>query len=91
MTPQEWTMQLEIEGFGDIRVCPIRPSDIPPESHTHDEETVHVILKGKLTITDAAGVATTYKQGDRVDFPAGTTHVTQTGPEGVKMIVGVRK
>ena len=91
MTPQEWTMQLEIEGFSDIRTVFIRPTDTPPEPCTHDQETVHVIMKGTLTITDADGVATTHKQGDRIDFPAGTTHVAQTGSEGVKMIVGVRE
>jgi quercetin dioxygenase-like cupin family protein len=91
MTPQEWTMQLEIEGFSDIQTVFIRPTDITPEPHTHDQETVHVITKGTLTITGSDGVVTTYKPGDRVDFPAGTTHVAQTGPEGVKMIVGVRE
>lgn len=91
MNQQEWEMQLETEGFSDIRVCPVKHSDIPPEPHTHDQETVHIILKGKLTITDEAGVTTTYEVGDRVDFPAGTTHTAATGPEGMKMIVGVKK
>lgn len=84
-------MTLEGDGFTNIKVVSIRPNDIAPEPHTHDQETAHVILKGKLLITDAAGVTATYEQGDRIDFPAGTTHVMKTGPEGVKMMVGVKK
>ncbi len=91
MTEQEWQMQLESDGFSDIGVVSIRPGDISPEPHTHEQETVHIILKGKLVITDAAGVESVYSQGDRVDFPAGTTHVAKTGPEGMKMMVGVKK
>ncbi len=84
-------MELETDGYTDIQLVSIRPDDLPAESHTHDQETVHVIMKGKLVITDAAGVETTYEQGDRVEFPAGTTHVAKTGPEGMKMLVGVKK
>ncbi|MCC6564080.1 cupin domain-containing protein [Candidatus Uhrbacteria bacterium] len=91
MTEQEWQMELETDGYTDIQVVSIRPGDMPNEPHTHDQETVHVILKGKLMITDAAGVTTTYEKDDRVDFPAGTNHIAQTGPEGMKMIVGVKK
>lgn len=91
MNQQEWEMQLETEGFSDIRLVTVRQDEMPNEPHTHDQETVHVVMKGKLMITDAAGVTTTYEVGDRVDFPAGTTHTAQTGPEGMKMIVGVKK
>lgn len=91
MNQQEWQIQLETEGFSDIGEVFIRSSDLPPESHTHDQATVHVILKGKLMITDEAGVTTTYEKGDRVDFPAGTTHTASTGPEGMKMLVGIKK
>ena len=84
-------MQLETEGFSDVSLVSIRPGDLPAETHTHDQETVHIIMKGKLMITDEAGVTTTYEVGDRVDFPAGTTHTAATGPEGMQMIVGVKR
>lgn len=91
MTEEEWNMTLEGDGFTDIKVVSIRPGDMTNEPHTHERETVHVILKGKLMVTDSAGVTTTYEKDDRVDFPAGTEHVTLTGPEGMKMMVGVKK
>lgn len=90
MNEQEWIKKLEEEGYTEPRAFPIGPNDIPPEPHTHDQQTVHVILQGELVITDDHG-SQTYKPGDRVDFFAGTTHTARTGPEGVKMIVGVKK
>lgn len=84
-------MTLEGDGFTDIKVVSIRPGNTSDEPRTHERETVHVVLKGKLLITDVAGVTTTYEQGDRVDFPSGTTHVMKTGPEGMKMMVGVKR
>ena len=84
-------MQLETEGFSGIEVVSIRPGDIPPEPHTHEQDTVHIILKGTLTIIDTDGTTNVYEQGDRVDFPAGTKHSASVGPEGMKMMVGVKK
>ncbi len=80
--------QLESEGFTDVRVCPIPPPEDLPE-HTHDEHTVHIILEGDLIITDHAGTHT-YHPGDRVDFPAGTTHKAKGTIENGRMVIGVK-
>jgi mannose-6-phosphate isomerase-like protein (cupin superfamily) len=72
MTEKEWIAALEQEGFTDVRVCPIPPRS-GASMHTHDQHTVHVILKGDLTITDDTGTKT-FSPGSRVDFPAGTKH-----------------
>jgi len=91
MTPQEWQMELETEAFSNIQTVSMQEGDIPAEPHTHPEHTVHIILKGQLEIIDAEGVSTIYKIGDRVDFPAGTTHVAKVGEQGLKMMIGTKK
>jgi len=88
MTETEWIQKLEDEGFTEVRVCPIPPElDMP--AHTHDVHTVHVILDGELVIADQAGERV-FRPGDRVEFPAGTTHRGWGKQDAGRMIVGVR-
>ncbi|MBI2448895.1 cupin domain-containing protein [Candidatus Pacearchaeota archaeon] len=89
MNKQELVKQLKKEGFTDVRVCPLPPNTDTPE-HTHDEHTVHVILSGGLEIFDSEG-RKTYHPGDRIEFPAGTTHKAKGLTKSGKMIVGVRR
>lgn len=77
---------LEDEGFSDIFVCDLPPTD--SEEHTHDTHTVHYILDGELSIKDSTGIKL-YSKGDVVEFPAGTTHTAMS--EGGMMIVGEKK
>lgn len=86
---KEIILDLEKQGFSDIRVCPIEPGFDSGE-HTHDEHTVHVILSGELTIQDQNGKIT-FIPGDTVEFPAGTTHKAfGMKNESGSMIVGVK-
>lgn len=84
-----WIKRLEQEGFTDIRVCPIE-AGFDAGWHTHDQHTVHVILSGELTISDRESVKTLHP-GDRVEFPAGTTHKAKGVADAGSMIVGVKK
>jgi quercetin dioxygenase-like cupin family protein len=88
MDEKKWIEKLKGEGI-ESRVCSMEPNFNPGE-HTHDEHTVHVILKGELTIINQEGKKV-YKPGDRVDFPAGTTHSAAFGSNGCTMIVGVKE
>ena len=88
MDKQELIKKLEQDGFTDVRVCPIPPNQDLPE-HTHDEHTVHIILDGELTITDKEG-ARIFRSGDRVEFPAGTTHKARGATDNGTMIIGVK-
>jgi quercetin dioxygenase-like cupin family protein len=88
MDEQSLKDALAKEGYTDIRVCPL-PPEMETPAHTHDEHTVHVILTGELTITDKEGTKT-YKPGDRVEFPAGTTHQARGADDHGTMIVGVK-
>lgn len=85
----KWIEKLKEEGFTDVTVVELEPNFSPGE-HTHDVATTHVVLKGELTITDQKGKKT-YREGDRVDFPAGTKHKALFGPQGCSMIVGTKK
>lgn len=85
---EHWVHALEQEGFNDVRICPIPRNEDLPE-HTHDKHTVHIILNGVLEIIDANG-RTQYQPGDRVDFPAGTTHKARGMTESGTMVIGVK-
>lgn len=89
LNQQQWIQKLKLEGFKDITVFPFKPNKDFGE-HTHDEHTVHVILKGELIMKDKGSVKK-FRQGDRIEFPAGTIHSTKCGPQGCTMIVGVKK
>lgn len=88
MTREEWMEKLKAEGFTDLQVVTI-PADKNPGEHTHDQETVHVILQGQVTIVNA-GVTKIYQAGDRLDVPAHTTHSALFGSQGCTMIVGIK-
>lgn len=89
MNEQEWTEQLQKEGFTDIRVCPLPPNQDSPQ-HTHDQHTVHVIMNGQLSITDGNSTKI-YEPGSRIEFPAGTTHTAKGSTDDGSMIVGVKE
>lgn len=81
--------KIEEEGFSKVTVCPNGPNTEFPE-HTHDVRTVHVLLKGELTIIDSRGEST-FHEGERFEFSAGTTHRAKCGSTGCTFIVGVKK
>lgn len=89
MNQQEWTKQLQQEGFSDIGICPNRPNEDFGE-HTHDQQTVHIIMQGSLIVTDEHGKKI-YHEGDRLDVPAGTTHTAKSGSVGCTFLVGVKE
>ncbi len=81
--------KLTDEGYKDLTVWEVGP-DTDFGQHTHDQVTVHVILKGELTMTDIHESITLY-EGDQFEIPAGTTHSAMCGPDGLKMIVGTKQ
>lgn len=84
---QEWMEKLKKEGVKDLAVVDMEPGE--KGAHTHDQHTIHVILKGALTVEDEQGTKT-YKSGDYIEFPAGTRHSVIFGKEGLTMIVGTK-
>lgn len=89
MNEQEIIEGLKAEGFTDVQAIDMtQPTDSEP--HTHDVRTVHVILRGELVVHEL-GEEAAYRAGDRVEFPAGTTHSIRTGEDGMRMVVGFRK
>jgi len=86
---KKWIEKLEKEGFRDIRIVPLPPSD-DDQGHGHEHYQVDVILSGNLAISDKKGTRT-YFPGDRLDVPAGTFHNARGDPDGGDMIVGVKE
>lgn len=76
------------DGFNQVQVVSF-PAASDLKEHTHDELTVHFILEGELVIT-TNDIKETFKSGDYVEFPAGTTHSASFGPEGCKFVVGFK-
>lgn len=91
MTQQEWMEKLKGEGVKDLGVV-VKPANTT-DTHTHDQATVHVMLEGQVTITDTNGDGQihVYKAGDYLEIPAETTHTVVFGPQGLTMIVGIKK
>jgi quercetin dioxygenase-like cupin family protein len=90
MNAEDIIKQLTKEGFEGVALVPI-PANFNSGLHTHEDPSVHIIVSGELTIIDPDGSSKTYKPGDRVEFPAGTTHTAKGGMEEGSMIVGIKK
>lgn len=89
MDEQEWIQTLETEGFKQVAVCVSVPrTDFP--QHTHEHKTVHVILKGSITLEDEKGPLV-LKKGERFEIPAGTIHRAYCGEEGCTFVVGTKE
>lgn len=86
MDTHVWIDQLTKEGFQEIQ-SHTKPAHTAWPEHTHDKETVHVIIEGELVTNDSSG-ENVYHAGDRFDVPAGGTHSAKCGPAGCTFIVG---
>ena len=80
--------KLQAEGFRTTYVWQDGPGSHYPD-HTHASETAHIILSGEMTLT-MNGEAKTYREGERCDVPAGTTHSAKMGPRGCRYLIGER-
>ncbi len=88
MTEQEAITKLTQEGFKNVKVVHMEPNANMGQ-HTHAENTVHIIIKGELFITDEDGTKE-YEKGDRVEFMADTVHTAAVSNEPFIMVVGTR-
>lgn len=89
MTQQEAMDVLKAEGYENV--CFVeQAANTDMGEHTHDEHTVHIILRGELSLMEHGQVDTVHA-GDRIEFPAGTTHHAKCGDEGLVMVVGWKK
>jgi quercetin dioxygenase-like cupin family protein len=88
MTEQQAKDLLKTEGFEDMGTVTFEPNILHPE-HTHDRHTLQLITQGELTVKDKTG-SKIYKEGDRLESPAGTTHSAVAGPEGCTFVVGMK-
>lgn len=84
----EYLQQLEAEGYTDLTVAEM-PYSENPEEHTHDIETVHIILSGELTTVEK-GETTLTKTGEKIVFPAGTTHTATADAVDRLMMLGFK-
>lgn len=88
MKTQEWIEKLESEGYANVDVC-VNAADLDFGEHTHEEHTVHVILQGELIVITGPETEI-FTEGERVEFPVGTTHRAKAGAEGCTFIVGTK-
>lgn len=91
MEEKQIIKNLEEKGFKDCQVVEFTDEDKEfGEDHTHDVTTIHHILEGELIILEKNNLMS-YKEGDIVEFPSGTTHAAKAGENGCKMIVGFKE
>ncbi len=88
MNEHAWREKLTAEGFHDLMVYENGP-DTDFGEHTHDQQTVHIILQGSLTLADANGSQQLHA-GDRFDIVPGTMHSAKCGPDGCTFLVGAK-
>lgn len=67
MNEQQWAEKLPHEGFTNLAVCPNGPNTEFGE-HTHEQQTVHVILEGEFTLFEQGDVKTLKKRRPVRDF-----------------------
>jgi quercetin dioxygenase-like cupin family protein len=89
MTQEAWESQLKSEGFSDLAVHTF-PPNMRFGVHTHEEDSVHIMLKGELTLIET-GDPMVFREGDRINIPAGTTHDAYAGADGFTFLVGEKK
>ena len=53
--------------------------------HSHDNEQLGFVLRGKITMT-VAGVSRTLAVGETYSIPGNTPHSAATGPEGATVV-----
>ncbi|MBX9701578.1 MAG: cupin domain-containing protein [Acetobacteraceae bacterium] len=64
-----------------------RPAGPASEPHAHEFHAKAMVLEGSFTLT-VGGTAATYRPGEVFTMPAGTEHIEQPGPQGVRYIGG---
>ena len=87
-TEAELVAKLHGEGFGHAYIWEDGPNAYYPD-HTHPTETIHIILRGEITVT-TEGRSKTYRAGERCDVPAGAVHSARAGRQGCRYLIGER-
>lgn len=90
MNKQALIEQIKKDGYKEVRICPVNTKGTYSEPHTHDQSTVHIMVKGTLTIKDGNQIKIIHT-GERFDIPKETTHTIKTRSKGCKFIVGVKE
>lgn len=77
---------LERDGFPHIYEWSDTPGTIY-ETHSHKDKVTLFVTEGNITIT-LAGLAQTYRAGDRINIPPGLPHSAVVGEAGCQLVVG---
>jgi quercetin dioxygenase-like cupin family protein len=86
MSPDEFSLELRNEGFGEIVVVEREPNG-RLEGHAHPFESKALILSGELGII-VDGNESRYQAGDVFRLGHGQLHTEWYGPSGVRYLVG---
>ena len=88
MDEKAFEARLKAEGYPEIRTNGYEANRHNPE-HTHPFDVLALVLEGDITLT-IAGKARKYGVGEEFSMPAGCAHIEDTGPSGVRYLVGRR-
>jgi mannose-6-phosphate isomerase-like protein (cupin superfamily) len=76
------------EGYGNVYTHEDAPGKIYAD-HTHEMDTAHIVVKGKIEITMGEKIYVLEK-GDRCDVPADTAHSAHVSDMGCTYVIGER-
>jgi len=86
MNEKGFRQQLRADGYAEGSIVEWAPNTFN-DRHTHEFSAAVLVLEGEITVTTDQG-ATTCRAGDTFRLAAGTPHVEQIGPAGVKFLSG---
>jgi len=88
MDADEFDAGLRRDGYVDIQTKTLPPRPANTE-HGHDYAVRGLVLEG-IFIVSQNGQATAYHPGDVFSVAAGCEHTEEIGPEGARVLVGLK-
>lgn len=87
MDTQSFEDGLRAAGY-EVLIREIEPqAALPPRAHGWDLRAL--VLAGSFTLGTRSGAAV-FRTGDRFELPAGIAHTQGAGPEGARLLLGLR-
>ncbi len=79
---------LASRGYTETKEFFMEP-DAFKDTHTHERDVCALVLDGEISLTTEAGDRT-HRVGDTCTLAAHDPHAEKAGPEGVRLLVGLK-
>lgn len=89
MDEEQFREHLRKLGYGEPKILELEPN-MDGEMHTHEFSALGMVVRGQSTIQFEERLVTN-DVGEFTEIPAGTIHCERTGPEGVTVLLAIKK